>query len=300
MSEVNVTAAGGMTFHLIYDSAADAAPASFRAGVEAAAKLLSQSIQNQITVNLKIDYSGTGGGAKGGPDNAEFVSYQPIDAAEVGGIVGAVAGTVYAPVVGTLVGGVLGTVVGGVLDLTGLTDDILPKTFRQNIRQDLINSSGSNLAAVLPDAQFIQGAPFVQVANAQLKLFGLLDANDTTTDDGSVTFSTNIPQTELVGVALHELTHAMGRSPFGPEPDIFDLFRFSSAGQLLFDGTSNPSATSPAPVPIFRSTAARPNWPTTARPPIRAIFSTTACRAQRTPSTSFSTPPPISLSPLSI
>ena len=123
------------------------------------------------------------------------------------------AGTVYAPVVGTLVGGVLGTVVGGVLDLTGLTDDILPSTWRQNIRQDLINSSGSNLAAVLPDTQSIQGSPFVQVSNAQLKLFGLLDANDTSTDDGSATFSTDIPQADLVGVALHELTHAMGRAP---------------------------------------------------------------------------------------
>ena len=254
MSDDYVTAGGGMTFHLIFDAAADAAPASFRTGIEAAAKLLSQSIQNQITVNLNIDYSGTGDGAKGKPDNAQFVSYAPIAAADIGGIIGAVAGTVYAPVVGTLVGGVLGTVAGGVLDLTGLTDDILPSTFRQNIRDDLINSSGSNLAAILPNVQsshLIQGAPFVSVANAQLKLFGLLDANDTSTDDGSATFTTDIPPDELVGVALHELTHAIGRVPFGPEPDIFDLFRFSSPGQLVFDGTSNPSPTSPAPVSYF-------------------------------------------------
>lgn len=46
MSDDYVTAGGGMTFHLIFDAAADAAPASFRTGIEAAAKLLSQSIQN--------------------------------------------------------------------------------------------------------------------------------------------------------------------------------------------------------------------------------------------------------------
>ena len=56
MSEVYVTAPGGMTFHLIFDAAADAAPQSFRDGIEAGALLLSQEIKDQITVNLKIDY----------------------------------------------------------------------------------------------------------------------------------------------------------------------------------------------------------------------------------------------------
>jgi hypothetical protein len=60
MSEVYAYA-GGMSFHLIYDAAADAAPQTFRDAIEAAAKQLSQAIRNQITVNLKIDISGTGG-----------------------------------------------------------------------------------------------------------------------------------------------------------------------------------------------------------------------------------------------
>jgi serralysin len=46
----------------------------------------------------------------------------------------------------------------------------------------------------------------------------------------------------LFGVALHELTHALGRVPFGPQPDIFDLFRFTAPGVRLFQG----SATAPA------------------------------------------------------
>ena len=41
MSDVYVTAAGGMTFHLIYDADADAAPDSFRKAIETAAMQLS-------------------------------------------------------------------------------------------------------------------------------------------------------------------------------------------------------------------------------------------------------------------
>ena len=85
----------------------------------------------------------------------------------------------------------------------------------------------------------------VAVWNAQLKVFGLLPANSTTTDDGSATFATDIDPNLLVGVALHELTHAMGRVPYGPEPDIFDFYRFTSPGTRLFSGSI------PAPAAYF-------------------------------------------------
>jgi hypothetical protein len=48
-----------MTFDLVFDAAAMAAPASFRTGIEQAAALLSATISNKITVNINIDYSGT-------------------------------------------------------------------------------------------------------------------------------------------------------------------------------------------------------------------------------------------------
>ena len=48
-----------MTFHLIFDAAADAALQTFRDGVEQAARMLSHVIANEITVNIKIGYSGT-------------------------------------------------------------------------------------------------------------------------------------------------------------------------------------------------------------------------------------------------
>jgi hypothetical protein len=188
VSLVAETSGGGITINLLFDAAAMAAPASFRAGIEQAASILASTITNKITVNLKIDYSGTGGGAAAGPDNGLYESYT-------------------------------------------------------SVRTDLINSAapGDTTFNALPSGSSIQGQSTVAVWNAQLKLFGLLGANDTTTDDGSATFATDINPNLLVGVALHELTHALGRVPYGSQPDIFDLFRFTSAGTRLF--TDNIPAT---------------------------------------------------------
>jgi len=91
----------------------------------------------------------------------------------------------------------------------------------------------------LPDFSSIAGQSQVAVFNAQLKLFGLMSANDTTTDDGGAIFATDIDPTLLPGVALHELTHALGRVAFGPQEgegvDIFDMFRFTTPGVRLVD-----------------------------------------------------------------
>jgi serralysin len=188
-SVVAKTSGSGITINLEFDAAAMAAPASFRAGIEQAASMLSAAISDKITVNLNIDYSGTGGAAAAGPDNGLFESYSSIKA-------------------------------------------------------DLINHAtpGDAIFNALPGGASIQGQSNVAVWNAQLKLFGLVGANDTSTDDGSATFATDINPNLLVGVALHELTHALGRIPYGPQPDIFDLFRFTSPDVRLFTG----SATAPA------------------------------------------------------
>ena len=174
---------GGITINLIFDTAAMAAPASFRAGIQQAVAILAAAISDKITVNLKIDYSGTGGGAAAGPDHGLFQSYS-------------------------------------------------------SIRADLINNAtpGDTTFNALAAGSSIQGQSNVAVWNAQLKLWGLMAANDTTTDDGSATFATDINPNLLVGVALHELTHAMGRIPYGPQPDIFDLFRFTECRHAAVSG----------------------------------------------------------------
>ena len=178
-----VVTTGGITFDLIFDAAAMAAPASFRAGIQQAATILANSISDKITVNLHIDYSGTGGGAAAGPDGGLYESYSLIHA------------------------------------------DLLK-----------VAAPGDTTFNFLPSGNSIQGQSSVAVWNAELKLFGLLGANDTTTDDGSAYFATDINPNLLVGVALHELTHALGRVPYGSAPDIFDLFRFTSPGVRLFQG----------------------------------------------------------------
>ena len=181
---------GGIIFNLIYDAAAMAAPASFRAGIQQAASILSATITNKITVNINIDYSGTGGGAAAGPDNGLFENYSTV-------------------------------------------------------RSDLISTAvpGDTTFNALPTGSTIQGQSSVAVWNAQLKLFGLLGPNDTTTDDGSATFATDIQSSLLAGVALHELTHALGRVPYGSQPDIFDFYRFTSPGtQLIANGNTAPAA----------------------------------------------------------
>jgi serralysin len=190
-SVVAETSSSGFTINLIFDAAAMAsttAAANFRAGIEQAASILSATITNKITVNINIDYSGTGGGAAAGPDNGQYESYSTV-------------------------------------------------------RADLISDAapGDTTFNALPTGSTIQGQSQVAVWNAQLKLFGLLSPNSTTTDDGSATFATDIQSNLLVGVALHELTHALGRVPYGSQPDIFDFYRFTSPGAYLF--SSNIPAT---------------------------------------------------------
>src|SRR5262249_44038005 len=61
---------------------------------------------------------------------------------------------------------------------------------------------------------------------------------------GQANFATDINPNLLLGVALHELTHALGRVPFSPQPDIMEFDRFTSQGNNLFDENVPASAAS--------------------------------------------------------
>ncbi len=75
----------------------------------------------------------------------------------------------------------------------------------------------------------------VAVWSAEEKALGLISGTASNID-GYVGFATDVPSADLVGVALHELTHAMGRtSGYGPY-GIEDLFRYSAAGVHSFSG----------------------------------------------------------------
>lgn len=111
----------------------------------------------------------------------------------------------------------------------------------------LINQTYSSISSILKyhasigDTTFnalptsISGLATVQVFLPEAKALGLFAANDTAYVDGVATFSTDIASNALVGVALHELTHAIGRVPDGTA-DIFDLFRFTAPNTVLISG----------------------------------------------------------------
>jgi hypothetical protein len=128
------------------------------------------------------------------------------------------------------------------------------------VRADLIANAlpdDTNFNA-LPTGSSIGGQSNVQVWNAQLKVFGLLGANDTTTDDGEAGFATDISDSVMVGVALHELTHAMGRVPDGLS-DIMEFYRFTSPGTWLFNDTSG-GALAPASYFSVAQVRSSPPW----------------------------------------
>ena len=106
------------------------------------------------------------------------------------------------------------------------------------LQQDLVGAVQSGVAA-LPAGSSVQGFSKVHVATAEQKVFGLMPATATGAD-GDVGFATDVPLNDLIPLALHELTHAMGRVPQGPQPDVFDLFRYTGKGTLLFDNGPTP------------------------------------------------------------
>ncbi|MDE3177776.1 MAG: VCBS repeat-containing protein [Pseudomonadota bacterium] len=84
----------------------------------------------------------------------------------------------------------------------------------------------------------------VAVWNAQLKSLGYISAT-ATGDDGISGFAKDIPDSLMVGVGLHELSHALGRVPFDggtSQPDIMEFFRYTAPGtRLFFGGTGTAS-----------------------------------------------------------
>lgn len=71
-------------------------------------------------------------------------------------------------------------------------------------------SSSDNIFNYLPTNLSAGGKVFVNTTQA--KLWGVLDPGYNSLD-GYATFNTDISSNALVGVALHELTHAIGRVP---------------------------------------------------------------------------------------
>jgi hypothetical protein len=117
-----------------------------------------------------------------------------------------------------------------------------------NLRTDLANSgtSADDITSInaLPTTASLQGQSNFFIATAEGKALGLVPANDGASD-GAVGMNINLAGDSLVSVALHELTHVMGRVT-GSVAFGVDLFRYDSPGHhVLAHGTP------PAPAAYF-------------------------------------------------
>jgi protocatechuate 3,4-dioxygenase beta subunit len=90
----------------------------------------------------------------------------------------------------------------------------------------------------LPTTSSVNGVSSLYVPSAVEKALGMISPTAPGID-GAVGIGSGIPTADLVGVALHELTHAMGREPGS---GTFDLGRYTSPGTHLFSSGSTAPA----------------------------------------------------------
>ena len=90
----------------------------------------------------------------------------------------------------------------------------------------------------LPTTSSINGVSSLYVPSAIEKALGMISPTASAID-GMIGIGSSVPTTDLVGVALHELTHALGREPTS---GTFDLGRYTSPGTHLFSNSSSAPA----------------------------------------------------------
>jgi hypothetical protein len=191
-----------MDIKLSYDSSGSSAPAAFKTALQFAAQYLDTLITNPITVRISVGYGEfeqtplTGGESEGGPQGQ---------------------GLSYTHLVG---------------DLTA----------------NATSAAQQEAVANLPASDPTNGGQFL-VADAQLKAWGAMPADSNQIDgwvgfgvsaefpyDYSTNGTTAPGELDFVGIAEHELTHALGRisglqfAPGWYAPQ--DLFRYSAPGAL--------------------------------------------------------------------
>ena len=105
--------------------------------------------------------------------------------------------------------------------------------------------SGSSFQAYNAMRGRVQNYSNLDVSSAEAKALNLISGTSSGVD-GVADFGTGLTSNVLVGVALHELTHALGRVPDAGIPNIFDLYRFTNVtgtAERLVD-PSSPTSTS--------------------------------------------------------
>jgi autotransporter passenger strand-loop-strand repeat protein len=202
-----------MIIKLIFDQSGGSGFAAFKTGVETAALMLEKAITNPITVTIEVGYG-------------EF----PTDHTAITG------GAAEAEPNFDLVSSASFTNVVNHLSAGAAPGDTNFDTLTSIVMSGGTSITGSN------------GTSYNKVLlwSAEAKALGFPVSQGGV--DGFAGFAKDINPNSLVGVALHELTHALGRAPYGLPavnendiPDIFDLFRFDSAtnSPLVLDNGAN-------------------------------------------------------------
>ena len=195
-----------MKINVYFDKSVRAAPAWFKTDVQIAAHKLDRLIANPIAVNIRVGY---------GENDGQSLR-------------GALA--------------------------TGMPFTGSPVTYSQvaaDLAANATSSADATAAAHLPASDPTEGGPFY-IADAQQKAWGLLPARSGEYD-GSVGFSSTYSQfdynpyhrglpgkVDFIGIALHELTHALGRTAglqvYEPGYTALDLFRYSAPASFQLTG----------------------------------------------------------------
>ena len=189
----------GVDINLIYDASTANAPAGFKAAMQVAASYLDSLITSNITVNIDVGWGEVNGTAVTGNSLGEAEMQQSAET--------------YARVV-------------------------------SNLKKNATTADDKSVIANLPATN-----PFannsIEVSLAQQKAWGLISATGTEVD-GFVGFSTTLPFTfdpnnravsgeyDFIGVAEHELAHALGR--FSEDGNggytVLDLLKYGSPGVI--------------------------------------------------------------------
>ena len=192
-----------MIIHLIFDPSTINAPNGFTGQIQTAANLMQQAFVDNITINIRVGW---------GEINDQAIL----------------------PFNGSLSYALGGPSYGAYLSYQNLRNALTSVNEPRSADDSAAIASLPNSNSVFPNS-----ANTFYLASAQEKALGLISGTASAVD-GAIGFGTGWTS-NWIGGALHETTHAMGRTTAyyeGGTPTIMDLYRYDAAGHYQWNGGS--------------------------------------------------------------